>query len=147
MNIISTVPFFTEDEKREEEGLALTKKYKLLQVANFYHDRMMLVLSKERLELRLPVKNTKPICVDFLTKRFIERLSKNRGRHELIARAVGIKGRYFPSIIDATAGLGVDSALLAHLGCHVQMVERSPVMCALLEDGLKRGIAEGLDWL
>ncbi|MFN6886304.1 class I SAM-dependent methyltransferase, partial [Proteus mirabilis] len=39
---------------------------------------------------------------------------------------------------DATAGLGRDAFVLASIGCNVRMVERHPVVAALLEDGLKR---------
>ncbi len=41
-------------------------------------------------------------------------------------------------VLDATAGLGRDAFVLASLGCRVQMVERHPVVAALLEDGLQR---------
>ncbi len=40
--------------------------------------------------------------------------------------------------MDGTAGLGRDAFVLASLGCRVQMVERHPVVAALLEDGLAR---------
>lgn len=43
-----------------------------------------------------------------------------------------------PNVLDGTAGLGRDAFVLASLGCKVQMVERHPVVAALLDDGLKR---------
>lgn len=43
-----------------------------------------------------------------------------------------------PTVLDATAGLGRDAFVLASLGCKVQMVERNPVVAALLDDGLSR---------
>ena len=42
-------------------------------------------------------------------------------------------------MVDATAGLGTDSFMLAALGCDVTMLERTNVVCALLYDGLVRG--------
>ncbi|MEL1737605.1 class I SAM-dependent methyltransferase, partial [Acinetobacter baumannii] len=39
-----------------------------------------------------------------------------------------------PSLIDATAGLGHDSLLMAHLGAKVTLVERHPILFTLLED-------------
>ena len=60
------------------------------------------------------------------------------GRGEAVAKAVGIKGDYLPTVIDATAGLGRDARVLAAIGCKVQLIERNPVVSALLEDGLKR---------
>lgn len=43
-----------------------------------------------------------------------------------------------PYILDATAGLGKDSYVFACLGCRVDMLERSPVVAALLQDGIER---------
>lgn len=54
-----------------------------------------------------------------------------------------------PSVVDGTAGLGRDAFVLASLGCTVTMVERHPVVAALLEDGLRRAYqdAEIGDWM
>lgn len=41
-------------------------------------------------------------------------------------------------MLDATAGLGRDAFVLAAIGCQVKLVERHPVVRALLEDGLQR---------
>jgi len=60
------------------------------------------------------------------------------GRNQAIARAVGLKRGWQPYLVDATAGLGRDAFILAWLGCRVSLVERSPVLAALLEDGLER---------
>ena len=43
-----------------------------------------------------------------------------------------------PTVVDATAGLGRDAFVLASLGCKVTLIERSPVVAALLQDGLTR---------
>ena len=43
--------------------------------------------------------------------------------------------------IDATAGLGEDSLLLAAAGFHVHLYERNPVIFALLQDALQRAAA------
>ena len=40
--------------------------------------------------------------------------------------------------LDATAGLGEDSLLLAAAGFHVRMYEKDPVIAALLEDAMNR---------
>ncbi|GHM54843.1 hypothetical protein ECZU51_35130 [Escherichia coli] len=52
-----------------------------------------------------------------------------------MAKAVGIKGDYLPDVVDATAGLGRDAFVLASVGCRVRMLERNPVVAALLDDG------------
>ncbi|WP_018716569.1 class I SAM-dependent methyltransferase [Arhodomonas aquaeolei] len=58
--------------------------------------------------------------------------------NEHIARACGLRGGGTPRIVDATAGAGRDAGLLAGLGAQVTMVERSPVVAALLADALRR---------
>ncbi len=76
------------------------------------------------------------VRVDFASARLQHR--RRSGHNEILGRACGIKASFTPSIIDATAGLGVDSFILADLGCSVTLVERSPLVVALLEDGLMR---------
>src|SRR3989338_7334336 len=85
-------------------------------------------------------KNHKIHCVsvNFLSKAASYRRHHGGGRHQLIARAIGLKGNYSPKVIDCTAGLGEDAFVLACLGCQVTMVERSTTIAALLADGLKR---------
>lgn len=65
------------------------------------------------------------------------RREKGGGRSELVAKAVGLKGNNCPTVIDATAGLGVDAFVLASLGCRVTLLERVPAVSALLQDGLE----------
>ncbi len=60
------------------------------------------------------------------------------GRGQALPRAVGMKGGKTPSVVDATAGLGRDAFLLASLGADVTLIERSPEMHRILEDGLAR---------
>jgi len=111
---------------------------------------MALVLTPERLELR---KRDEPklgaIFVDFVGGTMGHRRRFGGGRGEAVAKAVGIKGSYLPDVVDATAGLGRDAFVLAALGCHVRMLERNPVVAALLDDGLQRGYqdAEIGGWL
>jgi 16S rRNA (guanine1516-N2)-methyltransferase len=98
-----------------------------------------LVRNKDRLELHLQhAKNLKPIYVDFLSKEMQFRCQHARIRNELLARAVGLLRKKHLKILDLTAGLGVDSYLLAYFGCEITMIERSPIIAALLEDGLQR---------
>lgn len=97
-----------------------------------------LAFHENRLTLQTTKEKIKPIYVDFLSEEAQRRLKRSRGRSELIARAVGIKGNFLPTIIDTTAGLGGDAIILAHLGCDVIALERSPIIYALLRDGLKR---------
>ena len=76
----------------------------------------------------------KPLFVDWLPTLASLR-SYPASRKDPMARAVGRRSRH---IVDATAGLGADSLRLLTMGFAVTMVERSPVIAALLEDGLRR---------
>ena len=97
------------------------------------------------LSLKLTDKNTlRPIYVDFLEGALAHRKQYGGGKNQLIAKAVGIKSSLKLSVLDVTAGLGRDAFVLATLGCAVLMCERSPIVFALLEDGLRR--AEKVDW-
>lgn len=49
-----------------------------------------------------------------------------------------LPGPATPLLVDATAGCGVDSIVLASQGWHVLMLESNPVLACLLEDGLAR---------
>ena len=79
-----------------------------------------------------------PVWADFLGGAVAHRRKFGGGSGQMIAKAVGIKSGVRPTVADVTAGLGRDSFVLATLGCEVQMVERSPVVHALLSDGLAR---------
>jgi 16S rRNA (guanine1516-N2)-methyltransferase len=95
-----------------------------------------LVFTGERLELReLTKARQKPLYVDFLHGKLEHRRKYGGGKNQLIAKAVGAKKGL--RILDATAGLGEDAFVLACLGCEMTLLERSPIIAALLEDGLK----------
>ena len=104
---------------------------------------MALVLTATHLELR---KRDEPklggIFVDFVSGAMAHRRKFGGGRGEAVAKAVGIKSGYLPDVVDATAGLGRDAFVLASIGCRVRMLERNPVVAALLDDGLRRGYAD-----
>jgi 16S rRNA (guanine1516-N2)-methyltransferase len=78
------------------------------------------------------------IVVDFISGAVAHRRKFGGGRGQSIAKAVGLKQGVTPTVVDGTAGLGRDAFVLASLGCKVIMVERHPVVAALLEDGLRR---------
>lgn len=99
----------------------------------------LLVFTVEHLELRQ--SNNKiggPIYVDFLHGKTAYRQHHGGGKQQLIAKAVGIKSNIKPTVLDVTAGFAQDAYVLASLGCKVQMIERSLIIAALLEDALLR---------
>ncbi len=83
-----------------------------------------------------------PVRVDFLSGAVAHRRVFGGGAGQQIAKAIGIKSGLRPQVADLTAGLGRDSFVLASLGCRVQMVERTPVVGLLLEDGLARAAGD-----
>ena len=81
--------------------------------------------------------------VDFVTGAVAHRLKFGGGRGQDLAKAMGLRRGKTPQIIDATAGLGRDSFLLASLGASVTLIERSEKMHALLDHGMKQAAREG----
>ncbi|MFW2160114.1 class I SAM-dependent methyltransferase [Acinetobacter beijerinckii] len=61
----------------------------------------------------------------------IPRLKRASLKSEMLARACQLGEK--PSLIDATAGLGHDSLLMAYLGANVRLIERHPILFVLLE--------------
>ena len=71
--------------------------------------------------------------------RMLPRLKNNNLSKELLVKAAKIKDSDHPLMaVDATAGLGEDSILLAAAGFQVRMYERNPVIYQLLSDALER---------
>ena len=69
----------------------------------------------------------------------VPRIAPGRLSRELLVRAAKVKKVEGPLLaVDATAGLGEDSLLLAAAGFQVKMFERNPVIAALLQDALRR---------
>lgn len=98
----------------------------------------ILALTETHLELRKSGSKENPLLVDFLSAAATHRRLQGGGTGQLIAKAVGIKKQYRPQVLDLSAGLGRDAFVLASLGCKVLMLERSPILAAMLEDGLTR---------
>ena len=99
---------------------------------------LLLAVTERRLELRETGRRPgKPLFVDFVGGVVGFRRRAVGSRRQPIARAIGLRGDP-PTVVDATAGLGRDSFLLACLGCPVVAMERSRVLAALLRDGLTR---------
>lgn len=88
--------------------------------------------------------DAKPWQIDFLNA--ARQYRRKHGGSETLVRACGIKKNHEPlTIIDATAGYGKDGFVLACAGAKVILVERHPVMAALLENALKRFYESPID--
>lgn len=79
-----------------------------------------------------------PVQVDFVEGAVAHRRLYGGGSGQMIAKAVGVQPGVRPQVLDATAGLGRDAFVLATLGCEMTLIERQPIIAALLEDGLAR---------
>lgn len=85
-----------------------------------------------------PAKRMSPVYVDFVRGALAHRTKFGNDQRSPMARAVGVGKEPNLSVLDATGGLGKDAFVLASLGCRVTLVERNPVVHALLRDGLQR---------
>ncbi|MDO9623560.1 MAG: class I SAM-dependent methyltransferase [Pseudomonas sp.] len=83
-----------------------------------------------------------PVRVDFVEGAVAHRRLFGGGTGQMIAKAVGVQPGVRPRVLDATAGLGRDGFVLASLGCNVTLIERQPLIAALLEDGLARAAVD-----
>lgn len=101
----------------------------------------LLQVNQQTLEL---IKCDEPklgaIKVDFVEGASAHRRKFGGGRGQDIAKAIGLKHGFTPHVLDATAGLGRDAFVLASLGCKVTMLERMPVVAAMLDNGLQRAL-------
>lgn len=81
------------------------------------------------------------VIADF--SRFLPRLKHHNLSSELLVKAAKIKkADHSLTLVDATAGLGEDSLLLAAAGFHVTLFEKDPVIFALLDDAIHRAQAD-----
>lgn len=91
-----------------------------------------LQLTPTRLELRMA--GFLPLFVDLNSAELMRRC--RAGKQQGLVRAC--KPQPGLRVLDLTAGFGRDAAMLAWMGADVCMVERQPVMAALLLDGVRR---------
>jgi 16S rRNA (guanine1516-N2)-methyltransferase len=131
-----------------QKAVDLAKKLELpfvAQIAACSSD-FILAYTPEGLQLLQPSRGAKDLhpllFVDFVHGKNGYRLAKDCTIKQPLARAVGIKPGFRPSVLEGTGGLGGDAFVLASLGCQVTMCERSPILAALLEDGLTRAAHE-----
>lgn len=105
----------------------------------------MLQLKKNETNLVLfdpNMPNNKPLWVNFNNRQLQRRCQKHLLSSELLIKAIGYKSNQPLTIIDATAGLGQDSFLMAHANCQITLLEQHPIVAALLKNGLQRAIVD-----
>lgn len=121
----------------QAETLAAQLKLPLTQNDEDAYD-YLLVLTPDYLGLQKTAAKSSPLVVDFFAKDLQYRCKQLSIKKEALARALGLKKNTQPTIIDATGGLARDSFILASLGFEVEMLERSPIIHALIADGMQR---------
>jgi len=100
---------------------------------------LVLLVSADGLALADPEQpKVHPVRVDFEDPALLRRLREAGAKRQDLAKATGVAERTDIPVIDATAGWGRDSAVLAALGANVYLFERNPVVAALLADGIER---------
>ena len=75
--------------------------------------------------------------IDFFSKKMRYRMQHLNKAQEPLLRALGWKSNERKNVLDLTAGLGRDSALLFFAGFNVTMFERNPVLQILLKVALQ----------
>ena len=103
-------------------------------------DEATLRYASDCLSLHFPNAQQGDICVDFVGGALRYRVKHGGGFGQAVAKACGLSPKVMPTIIDMTAGLGRDAFVLASLGARVTLVERQPLVHALLSDGLRRAV-------
>ena len=134
---------FTEFPELEEAGRSLAKELEVpfafgnTKAPDPKEGGLFLHLTREGLALE---EGGMKLLPDFSGMR--ARIAKGKLQQEFLAKASKIKGAVKEDrglyAIDATAGLGEDSFILAAAGYRVLMYERDPVIALLLEDALER---------
>lgn len=141
---MKNVVIFPIDKKYHVQAriLAAQLKLPLFQKTNVENVDYLLTVGDALSLMPYPTKLSsrgKGVCIDFLAGHHHYRKTHGGGKNQLIAKAVGLKKYGLPlRILDATAGFGQDAFILASLGCEVLMLERSPIIHALLQDALRR---------
>lgn len=122
----------------EEKAAVLSEMLTLpvVSVNDKSHDYLLLY-GDGGLALQAVHENYKPLCIDFCQGSLAQRRRRS-AKQEDVVKAVGLLDGKKPAVLDVTAGLGRDAFILASHGYDVVMLERSPIMAALLEDALRR---------
>jgi 16S rRNA (guanine1516-N2)-methyltransferase len=122
---------------QQDAAYRLAHRLKLPVDSNPAPSAIKLCLTRHRLELHYPSLGG-PLFTEFVGGAMGYRRRRDHVFKQPLARAIGLKQSVTPTVLDATAGLGRDAFLLAAWGCSVELVEQSPLIAALLEDGLNR---------
>ena len=134
LTLVCQVPQLAEQAQRISENLGIAMSKRIPEHAEF-----VLNLDESGLSLCKPFdKSVGNLQIDFTDGALTWRRQHGGGTGQAIAKAVGLKQKKQLNILDATAGTATDAFVLAALDCKVTMVERHPIVAALLADALER---------
>ncbi|MCH9636951.1 MAG: class I SAM-dependent methyltransferase [Candidatus Rickettsiella isopodorum] len=142
MNIPFSIAVTSLEISLLSTALELAKKNALPYINYFEKENFdyVLALRSTGLYLEDVKKGLGSLKIDFLQGKLAYRLRYLQNQKQLLAKAIGLKPNFKPVVLDATAGFGCDSFVLAQLGCPVTLLERSSTIFLLLEDALKRAL-------
>lgn len=135
MNNFAAITYSEPALQIKAEELSNKLKFPILSVKEKSSYQWLLIFTPTYLKLH-HAQSKLEMHIDFLNGKLGYRMQHLE--HEIIAKAIGFKNNKQPTVIDATAGLGRDGFILSLLGCKTTLLERSPIMAALLEDALIR---------
>lgn len=140
MNTAFSVAITSNEIALLPSARALARKNSLLYINYLDKDQFdyIFVLTSSGLYLEAVKNKRERLKIDFSQGKLAYRVHHLHNQKQLLAKAIGLKPNFKPTVLDATAGLGYDGFILAQLGCSVTLLERSPLLFILLEDGLKR---------
>ena len=127
MSFIASIGYENDTLQDKARLLAERLNYLLDKDAN-----PCLFVTAEKLALKIPGFSL--LFADFALASWSQRRAEGKAQG-LVRACKPTKGL---KIIDATAGWGRDAAILASFGAEVTMLERHPVMAALLADALEQ---------
>ncbi len=131
-----TVTEYAATSQRLAKELGLTEISSLQQM-----NPSLAIFDRQNAQLSLYLENEQKL--DQLSFSLVEgevatRATKVSKSNEVIAKAIGCKPHFRPRVVDATAGMGRDSLIMAKLGCSVTMLERNFAIHCLLKDALQQ---------
>jgi 16S rRNA (guanine1516-N2)-methyltransferase len=136
---MSKISIFAQHSSQLSRAKSLAKKLNLPIISDRSDaEDYILLISENHIALQQINANTTPLYVDFSSKQLTYRRERATVKRETVARALGLKSNTQTTIVDATAGLARDSFILAALGFEITLLERSPLIAELLNDGLQR---------
>ena len=126
---------YVEENADLERAKKISEKFNIKIITdNKETSGLTLYLSKSGLSL---VYENMKLSGDF--SKMIKRIKQNNLQNEILIHAAKIKEKTRDLMaIDATAGMGEDSMLLAAYGYNISLYENNPIIAELLKDSLER---------